>query len=56
MRIKTFREFIKDVEYNYPCKECKDNIDTRTDTYFIKQNEYICLSCDREDKLKKILN
>jgi hypothetical protein len=58
MRIKTFDEFIKNSNIVF-CHRCTSKIDTITDKYnFIdinKQKVNICLSCDRESKLNKIL-
>jgi uncharacterized membrane protein len=53
--IKTFNEFIKESLFQ-PCIICTDDIIIADKNYIKKQNGMICLSCDRENKLKKILN
>jgi uncharacterized membrane protein len=53
--IKKFNEFIKE-SLLQPCSLCKVDIVLGDNNYIKKQNGIVCLSCDRENKLKKILN
>jgi hypothetical protein len=56
--IKTFDEFIKDSHIVF-CYGCTSKINTETDKYNFteidKRKVNLCLSCDRESKLNKIL-
>jgi hypothetical protein len=56
--VKTFDEFIKNSHIVF-CYGCSSKINTKTDKYNFtetnKQKVNLCLLCDRESKLNKIL-